>query len=243
MHFFVETKRQQKSIELDVLTKGNKIIIIGHDAYKPNTEYFNRLMLQDGTFVFNLPQSPEVLKIVVLDINEGDTDVSNNYQLTGFRFNNLNTNPLIIDNYTKEFIELAQIFAEKSGYINPGSYYSRNKNFLIKYMSQIADDRKTPSRIHKYTGVIDVSKEWFDNMTVPGRMAILLHEFAHNNLNKLQESSNDTEKEADKNAFEIYSALGYPRIEWSNAWTYVFEDYSAHFDRIDNNNAMLQKRN
>jgi hypothetical protein len=240
MRFFVITNNKKKVIELDILTKGNKIGVIGHDVDKPNTEYFNRMVVKDGTYTFNLPQSPKVLKVIVLEVNEGDTDESDKYEITGFRYADLPKQALITDQYTSEFIKFAQEFSAMAGYLPPNDYYSDNRNFMIRLLPEIREDPKTPSRIHTETGVIEVSKKWFDGMTVPGRMAILQHEFAHNNLNNSYKNNNETEKEADENALQIYLALGYPKVEWMYAWTHIFEDHESHFDRLDNSNAMLQ---
>ena len=55
--------------------------------------------------------------------------------------------------------------------------------------------------------------------TVPMRMAILLHEFAHFYLNE----NIDDEIEADLNGLLVYLGLGYPRIEGYQAFLDVFQ--------------------
>ena len=79
---------------------------------------------------------------------------------------------------------------------------------------------KTPARISKVNGRIQVSKDAFENYTVPMRMAILLHEFSHFYLN----DNMDDEIEADLNGLLIYLGLGYPRIEGYQAFLEVFQD-------------------
>ena len=81
------------------------------------------------------------------------------------------------------------------------------------------DELRTPARISKSNGRIQVSKKQFDKYTVPMRMAILLHEFAHFYLNE----NIDDETEADLNGLLIYLGLGYPRIEGYEAFLQVFE--------------------
>ena len=67
------------------------------------------------------------------------------------------------------------------------------------------------------------------------RMAILLHEYSHFNLNK--EPSN--EEEADKNGLKLYLALGYPTIDAYNVFLNVFRRSPSlqnkdRYDRLDN---------
>jgi hypothetical protein len=52
------------------------------------------------------------------------------------------------------------------------------------------------------------------------RVAILLHEYSHFNLN----SNINDEIEADLNGLTIYLSLGYPRIEGYQAFLEVFKD-------------------
>jgi hypothetical protein len=72
-------------------------------------------------------------------------------------------------------------------------------------------------------------------MTVPNRMAILLHEFSHIFVNE----NMDDEVEADLNALNIYLSLGYPRIEAFEVFTQTFidtptDENKVRFDYIKN---------
>jgi hypothetical protein len=243
MQFFIRTYRKPLTLVMDLFIKpGREIIIVGMDASRQNTEYWNRLVMESGQYEFNLPQSPEKLKVLVFDVKEGDVPVSENYHLAIKKMARLELGSLLIDDDTKEFIDFARNFAEKSGYTGPGNYYSKNKKFLIRYLPVIDDVNDTPSRIHKYEGYIEVSKKWFDGMTIPGRMAILTHEFAHNHLEDERiTDDHEIEKEADDNALQIYKALGYPRVEWMYAWAHIFKDNDKHFDRLVNSDINLQR--
>ena len=98
----------------------------------------------------------------------------------------------------------------------------------------------TPARISQQTGIIEVSKKDFLEYTIPMRMAILLHEFAHFYLNEIMED----EIEADKHSLNIYMALGYPRIDAYNVYLDVFanaptelnKDRYAEFNKLFSNN-------
>jgi hypothetical protein len=241
MEFFIKTNKQQLTISLDIDVKGNEIIMVGYDPTRNNTEYFNRLILDSGHYEFNLPQSPNLLKVMVFEVVEGNTVKSNKYRVYNVKVSKLVKSQLLVDEKTGEFIRFAQWFSENSGTTNPGNFYSLKRNYKIQYVQDIQDTVDTPSRIHKITGVIDVSKNWFDGMTIAGRMAILLHEFAHNNLEETDDYDENEviEKEADANAKSIYMALGYPQIEWTYAWTHIFKDNEKHIDRLISSNPEL----
>jgi hypothetical protein len=233
VQFFIRTYNQPVSIWIDFETNGNDIIICSCDPDKKNTEYFSRLVNENGIFEFNLPVSPQVLKVIVFETKEGNIPVSSKYKLTIKKTGPLSKPNLMVDADTAEFIKFAQDFSQKAGYAPVGDYYSQNNKFNIKFLADIQDDPRTPSRIHKYAGYIEVSKKWFDDMTIPGRMAILLHEFSHNHLesNELLEN-NDIEIQADEAALQLYRGLGYPKVEWLYVWDFIFSNNEAHNKRL-----------
>jgi hypothetical protein len=248
MEFSVWTNNQAIVLSFDIEMNGNEIIAFGYDPEYENTEYFERSILESGNFEFNLPKSPKLLKVSVFGLTNNNKFIVKNVKL-----GKLKKNVLLIDANTKEFIDFAQQFSIMAGYSKPGNYYSKNRKFQIQYTQNI-EENDTPSRIHKYTGIIDVSKNWFDGMTIPGRLAILIHEFAHNHLDseeqlididKLTEKEykeyiNKIEKQADGNALQIYIGLGYPKIEWMYAWAHIFKDTDSHVDRLINSDDMLR---
>jgi hypothetical protein len=94
---------------------------------------------------------------------------------------------------------------------------------------------ETPARIEVDSGIIEISRAKFIPMTVPNRMAILLHEFSHIFVNE----NMDDEVEADLNALNIYLSLGYPRIEAFEVFTQTFidtptDENKVRFDYIKN---------
>jgi hypothetical protein len=124
----------------------------------------------------------------------------------------------------QKFVRFAEEFSAKAGYISAkGSVYtSDDGQFRIDYLDDITDEGgnpiKTPARISRSQGIIEVSKKKFEGYTIPMRMAILLHEFSHYYLNT--DMANETE--ADLNGLLIYLGLGYPRIDAYNVFTQVF---------------------
>jgi hypothetical protein len=139
------------------------------------------------------------------------------------------------------FIKFAEEFAGKASYSSAGGsmYVSDDGKYRILYLDKIVDRGtgrvlKTPARISRTTGQIEISKHHFKQYTVPMRMAILLHEFSHFYLN---DNSAD-EIEADLNALAMYLEKGYPTVDAYNVFTQVFADSptdlnKARYKRID----------
>jgi hypothetical protein len=86
----------------------------------------------------------------------------------------------------------------------------------------------TPARISTKNGRIQVSQESFRDMTVPMRMAILLHEYSHFYLNS--DIANETE--ADLNGLTIYLGLGYPIREAYEAFAKTFIGYPSEQNKV-----------
>jgi hypothetical protein len=130
----------------------------------------------------------------------------------------------INDIATRSFVDFAQRFSFNASYLeDKKTYQSGDGKYLIEYVPEIISAKtgrtlKTPARISKMNGRIQVSKQLFMDYTVPMRMAILLHEYSHFYKN----GNMDDEIEADLNGLLVYLALGYPRIEGYNAFLEVF---------------------
>lgn len=161
----------------------------------------------------------------------------------------------------KRFLKFAQEFSERASVLSDiipegaSIYTSDDGQFVIKYVDLIRDlnteipDRRdpsgktfiknpnygrvltTPARISKDKGIIEISKHYFLQYTIPMRMAILLHEFSHFYLNNDPRS----EIEADKNALMIYLSMGYPRREAYETFLEVFKqaDTAQNRERYD----------
>jgi hypothetical protein len=216
--------------------------MVGYDPEKQNTEFFNRLIFENSDFEFNLPKSPNILRVKIFEENEGNTEKSNLYQLYFKGKYDLQFEPLVIDTITKEFLDFCQDFCLKAGYTKPGDYYSKNGTFLIRFMDDI--DGITPARIYKYGNYIEASKLFFDKATIPIRNAWLLHEFSHNYfVDETLKDNDKIEEEADKYGRELYLKLGYPYVEWQYAWIDIFNGKKkAHINRLNLSFAgLLQK--
>jgi hypothetical protein len=123
----------------------------------------------------------------------------------------------------RNFVAFAQKFAYNAGWVTaPRDYVSTVGSYKIEYLPFIINSKgekmSTPARISTKNGRIQVSQEAFIGMTIPMRMAILLHEFSHFYLNT--DISNETE--ADLNGLTIYLGLGYPIREAYAAFAETF---------------------
>jgi len=248
MIFVVHCNNIPLKVDISIKVSIGNVVIVGYCPDKKNTEYFN-LLIPGKTkkdFTFNLPQSPNVLEIMIFEVNEGNKKSSMHFEVDNIAIARMELKPLLVDEKTSEFINFMNRFAEKAGYLQAGVYFSSKRNFQINLLPVIADDKNTPSRVHIKSGFIDVSKAWFDKMTIPGRKAILIHEFAHKNLdNELidQNDNDEVEKDADNEALKLYLALGNPKFEWMYAWTHFFQDHESHFERLENSVGKLKEYN
>ena len=233
MRFVAHSDKQPVALMFRVFTKTPRQIRIRvSDRLKPDTIYQDRWKTVNGEAIFfvRMPQSPKHALVEIGNVNgRGDE---------GFKLVESKMEPLkakfkkedIPNKTIRSFVNFAQAFSENAGILsaedggkNYSVYMSDDRNFRINYFDTLRtrDGKKklrTPARISKMTGIIDVAKDKFKEYSVPMRMAILLHEFCHYFVNKEREN----EEEADYNALLIYLGLGYPRIEAEKVFLKVF---------------------
>jgi hypothetical protein len=243
---FVNTKEQPVTLQIGVKVKTpTKIYLKVVDADKPLTSYTNRFAtIEDcNDFFVRMPISPRRAQIIIKSENELDGSKDLTYKIVTAKklplktkLEAINMNPTI-----RRFVKFCQDFCKRASYVSAkGSIYtSDDGQFRIDYLDDIVGANgkslKTPARISRTEGIIEVSKSKFLNYTVPMRMAILLHEFSHFYLN--QDMANETE--ADLNGLLVYLGLGYPRIDAYNVFTQVFATSPSglnkeRFEVIDN---------
>jgi hypothetical protein len=207
-----------------------KIYIRAYDKDFPKTLYTDRFgqIKNEETFYIRMPISPQNIVVEISKNPYFDSMGDSGFKVLDAKriplkkkLSAFNSASPVIRNY----IAFCQEFCQRASYISAkGSIYTSNDGqFQIDYLDDIRDENgmvlNTPARINKSTAVIQVSKNKFDQYTVPMRMAILLHEFSHYYLN----GNIADETEADLNALLIYLGLGYPRIDAYNVFTKVFE--------------------
>jgi hypothetical protein len=220
----LRTNNEPTSIKLGLESKRPiKSRVVVYNPSKPNTFYLDRLVNLNGKedIEIYMPQNAEKVVLGIQSVGAVHDDF---VRITNLEKTSLKQFEKCYNRNSKvlEFIKFAQWFSENCAVLKAGTYYSENKKFRIDLLPVIVDGGRvltTPARISNTTGRIEVSKQHFIKNTVPMRMAILLHEFAHFNLNIKQHD----EIEADLNALKIYLALGYPVIEAHKAFLHVFK--------------------
>lgn len=246
MQVYFDSKKRPVTILIKVKVKRPcKIHVSVQDHKKPFTYYINgtqQINKPVEVLRLNLPQSPEKALVKVYNKNVGDLpNGKDDSFMCQFSDEPLNAkfvkkdfdNPIIL-----EFVKFARKFCERAGIIsastingNPSVYTSPDGKFIVEYLDVITDEKgrklTTPCRTNTKNGIIQVSKYHFNQYTIAGRMALLLHEFCHFYINN---NARD-EVEADLNALMIYLGLGYPKSEAKQVFIHVFKNKDTRLNR------------
>ncbi len=224
--YLLKTGKEPCTVEIRLTTDGTQVpvYIVGYDPYTPNSFYFQSLFLISGaeTISLNCPQSPRRL---VVEIWSED---KYSYQIASLKLLSLSRPE------PDNIIGFIERFARAEGVLRPGYFTADNVPFKIELRWMIfaedGSEHPTPARIHVSKPIIQVSKRKFDNMSIPERVIILLHEVSHNFINANQ----DDELESDQNGLNIYNQLGYPKIEAVNAFATIMADTDENYQRMQN---------
>jgi len=227
-----------------------KIWIKVRDTNRKNTYYTQRYSFVDGkqSFFVYMPQAPEDASVIVYNAENGLLRNDDSFKVLEVTAMPLKLPPLKASKKTKSFIKFAQEFSDECGYLsaspNGDTYKSNNGKFRIDYFDIIRSHQTgkvvmTPARISQISGKIEVSAEQFRKYTIPMRMAILLHEYAHYYLNK----NPSNESEADINGLKLYLQIGYPKIDVYNVFLNVFKRSPSeqNKDRFKKLDAMVKR--
>lgn len=225
--FQVNTKRLPCAVDIKINTGGSQvpIYVIGYDPLNPHTLYFRSRFRLTGeeNITLNCPQSPLILNVLIW----AEDDLP-------YEFISIDVLPLDVQPTEDPAIHFIERFSRICGRLRPGLYQADGVPFYIEFKRKIYTDdgqeHTTPARIHEELPLIQVSEAKFDQDTIPERIAILLHEFSHNFINY----NPDNEQEADQNAKNIYSQLGYPNIEAMNAFGDIMPDTDDNAQRMLN---------
>lgn len=233
MNLSLKTDGLPGTLLFTVYTKRKEPIrIILRDKFNKYSKYIDKTDKVNGEqrFFLRLPLCPKNAELIVFNeaIGNKPKDVDTSFRISEPKLVDLkrklncfdSSNPVI-----KNFVAFAEDFSKNASLISAGQsvYESEDGQFVIEYFNDIIDRKtgdklNTPARISQGEGVIQIAKNKFLRYTIPMRLIILLHEFAHYYLNK--DMSNEVE--ADLNALLIYLGLGYPRFEAFYAFLNVF---------------------
>jgi hypothetical protein len=247
MNYRLQTRFEEMCLVVKVATTRPTVVRIKiYDELKNKIIFTDRNKTVNGeeTFYIRMPLTSKSVIVSVYNDKLGNTKAENEKSIKVISIDKIplekRLDVIDIKNRTVAyFVDFAQRFCYNSSYLQTGkSYKSDNGEFCIEYVQNITDSSgkilKTPARISKVSGKIQVSKVLFDTYTVPMRFAILCHEFSHYYINE----NADDESEADINGLLIYLGLGYPRIEAYQAFYNVFDGSPTNqngkrFQRID----------
>jgi hypothetical protein len=238
LKYLLDTRKQALAVDLEVaVQKPCRVRVMVVNPDKPNTVYFDRFkdVVDRVPFEIKMPLTAQKSRLIVGCIGNSNDD---NVRITKLERKKLITHaPCLNGNggagsKVREFLKFAEEFSENAAIYQFGTYYSDKRNFRIDYFPVIKDAESgkymtTPARINNYSGRIEVAKKTFLPCSVPSRIAILMHEFAHFNLNEVQHD----EIEADLNALKIYLGAGYPKIEAHKGFLDVFKTHPSNDNR------------
>lgn len=222
-----------------------KMKVQAFDKNKPYSYYYLTAGTTNGTprnFDLTFPISPDELVVRIYpevfknyqDYIQYSNPAQRDIRISDTKIGSLKTVPIWLSNSDREFIRFAQWFATNAGILSatqangvPSIYKSENGKFEIHYHTKIRNkDGKyvnTPARIGHDSGVIEASQVDFKTYTIPGMMAILLHEYCHKYVNPREGIKISDEIGADLNALNIYLSLGYSPVEAHLVFLKVFE--------------------
>lgn len=255
MVFRVPTRYEPLILVVSVATsRPEKIRIVFKDEKLNNTVFTDRYKTVNGSFTFYIRVPVCGLSSLLEVFNDKNGNMpqgrDNSFTVTEVRKAPLEKKLDLIDfnnPVVKSFVSFCTKFCYNAGVLNSKIYTSNDGIFTIEYLPTIISSKdgkelNTPARISKGQedpvngkrtggGRMQVSQKKFVPMTVPGRMAIMMHEFSHYYIN--DDINNETE--ADLNGLLIYLGLGYPRIEAYEAFlgTFVGTPSQTNKDRYD----------
>ncbi len=232
MQLKFEANRKPLTLKLTLKTQREQEIMVAvSDPKKPFTYYFKSSGIINGVqeFFVRLPLTPSEAIVDVFNVKVGNRAYGED---RSFSLLSIEADPLEIDlscfdsaNPTvKSFLQFFIPFCERAGYLatSESPYSSNDGLFKLRYLDVIRDESGNPmassARVNSYTGIMDYSKYYFKQFTIPERVLIGSHEFSHYFVN--EDSRN--EFEADRNGLMIYLGLGFPRKEALHGWLKVF---------------------
>ena len=239
MLYQVDRYHKDQVIRIPVQTREKERLAIRVRHYqKPYTTYFETapIIVGKDVFVVKIPKMPPSVIVELYNEKNGNQNWDKTFRVGKIAVAPIRMNFMItkiLDRTVSSFAKFSDEFADNAGIMSAQNsvYISPCGRFRIHYKDVIRTDDgrelRTPARINSKTGIIEISKKYYINYTVPGRKAINWHEFSHiyRNVNHADEL------EADKNAIMIYLAMGNPTIEAYNVFLKVFNNTPSDTNR------------
>jgi hypothetical protein len=241
MNFKLWTRYEPCKVKIVVKTSSPQNIVLKvSDPSQANTFFTDRTKSIDGTqeLYVRMPLAPNTALLSIYNEKVGNVakGADSSFEVVQIIKEELDiTLPQTKMNTfaVRNFVAFAQKFCYNAGWIQaPKDYLSVIGGYKIEYLPYIINSKgekmATPARISTKNGRIQVSQESFRDMTVPMRMAILLHEYSHFYVNS--DIANETE--ADLNGLTIYLGLGYPIREAYEAFAKTFIGYPSQQNKV-----------
>jgi hypothetical protein len=199
-----------------------------YDPTKPNSDYirrrvpFNKEAFKGKNpgyreFTLPFPLSPDQLMVEMHDKLYGD---DSQFRIEKFELEKMKPRDVWAEPQIHRYIDFAQDFASKAGYLPAGVYDSKDGDFLIQYLPVITDEAGdplvTPARTNRKSGRMQISQAAFAGYTIPVRVVVMFHERFHFQI------PTRLEKPADLTGIKLYLDLGFPRLEAVYATTKIF---------------------
>ncbi len=255
MYRYIPSKKSQfvTYLALKNNTRGEiRLNIVVRDVEKPNTVYTDRLVdiaaMDIRKIKMQFPISGNHMQLLVVNVRSGIGANFNDptFEAKPYKITGLETCDVWMDAQTESFVRFAEEFSANCGFLSPGNYRSEDGQFLIQYQpyltvkDQYGNQKisSTPSRVGHITGNIGVSQKHFLAYSVPMRVVILLHEFAHKFQNRKLNKQMDDESAADMAALYVYLGRGYPRTDAREVYLNIFlrartEENALRYKKID----------
>lgn len=251
----INSNKRKFSVAFDLVSKiPQKLKVQAYDRNRPYSFYYATEGTVDSNgrrFDLSFPLSPDQLVIRVFpsrfknysDFERFGNPVQKDIRISQPHEKALKTTPIWLTQKDKEAIKFFEWFATNASILSatqidgiPSIYKSDKGNFVIHYHTKIRNRdgsyANTPARIGHESGEIDVSQQDFMGYTIPGRIAILLHEYAHKFVNESTGLKIRDEIGADINALNIYLSLGYSPVEAHLVFLSVFETANNDFNHL-----------
>ena len=237
----IEIPCNHHAFQLNVVVESKKPIqlrMVANDPNKPASRYIDRVSKLKGkrVYEFKFPMSPKKLIVSIFNVENGNLPYGDDptFEITDMNVQKVKEYDVWWNQQTKDFYNFAVEFSQNAGILSAGDkkphiYRSDNSEFTIDYYNTIYDKQSkkklsTPARIGHGSGIIEVSKSKFIEYTIPMRLVILMHEFAHKYLNPTIDRPINYETGADIQALYVYLGKGWSPYESHKAFLHVFRN-------------------
>ena len=235
----IEIPCNHHPFQLNVVIESKKPIqlrMVANDPNKPASRYIDRVSKMNGKriYEFKFPVSPKKIIISIFNIQNGNLPYGDDptFEIVDMNVQKIKEYDVWWNQQTKNFYNFAVEFSQNAGILSAGDkkphiYRSDDGEFTIDYYNTIYDKQSrkklsTPARIGHGSGIIEVSKSKFMEYTVPMRLVILMHEFAHKYLNPKIDRPINYETGADIQALYVYLGKGWSPYEAHKSFLHVF---------------------